>query len=114
MVETFDLINEVSDLFSPVIGPVVVAYWFALDLGIPLDSGSAGEMLGVCVIGLLYYALLLSPLGVALMTIKGRLREVRHRRFWLALQTIYLIGHIYLAYLGYQLMNAPMAWMYIG
>ena len=110
----FNLVNEVSDAFAPVIGPVVVAYWFALDLGIPIESGEASDVIAVLIFGLLYYALLFSPLGVALMTTKDRLREVWRRKFWLILQAVYLIGHCVLAYLGYDLMNTPWAWMYLG
>ena len=89
------------DYFAPITGPTILAYRLAHDLGMDLGNGWTAPLLVILLIGLLYYALLLSPLAIALMTTRGRLREVHHRRVWLVLQAAYLIGHGYLVYLYY-------------
>ena len=88
-----DQVPLLYTLFSrPVVAAAILTYFPAaiyLSLSSPVSEGVFS--LFVC---LVYYALLLSPTGVALMVSKGKMEGFWRRKGWLIMQAVYFLFHL--------------------
>jgi len=106
---------EATYPFAFISGPILPAYLFGPGglLANVLDSSAWNNWnatLGLLVSSLLYYALVLVPMGILLISANGHLTELRHRErlLWVCAicQALLVVAHCGLCVLGLTMLKA--------